>query len=94
MLDDHTKENSMETKNVSDKIYNMATEGRDLKIKMPDYLREQYKTYWSGMMPDNFAKCKDRKEYTTKLTEFDKKMRKEYPEYFRKVVELKGKIVY
>jgi hypothetical protein len=84
----------METTNVSDKIYNMTTEGKNLRIKMPDYLREQYKTYWSGMPPELFAKNKDRKEYTTKLIEFDKKMRKEYPEYFRKVVERRGIIIY
>ena len=83
----------METK-VSDKIYNMATEGRDLKIKMPDYLREQYKTYGSGLTPDNFSRCEGKAEYVKKLTEFDKKMRKEYPDYFRKVVEEKGRIIY
>ena len=80
--------------NVSDKIYNMATEGRDLKIKMPDYLREQYKTYGSGLTPDNFSRCEGKAEYVKKLTEFDKKMRKEYPDYFRKVVEEKGRIIY
>ena len=52
----------METQKVSDKIYTMATEGRDLKMKMPDYLREQYKTYGSGMTPDNFAKCEGKAE--------------------------------
>ena len=83
----------METK-VSDKIYNMATEGRDLKMKMPDYLREQYKTYGSGLTPDNFSRCEGKAEYVKKLTEFDKKMRKEYPDYFRKVVEEKGRIIY
>ena len=83
----------METK-VSDKIYNMATEGRDLKIKMPDYLREQYKTYGSGLTPDNFSRCEGKAEYVKKLTEFDKKMKKEYPDYFRKVVEEKGRIIY
>ena len=83
----------METK-VSDKIYNMATEGRDLKIKMPDYLREQYKTYGSGLTPDNFSRCEGKAEYVKKLSEFDKKMRKEYPDYFRKVVEEKGRIIY
>ena len=83
----------METK-VSDKIYNMATEGRDLKIKMPDYLREQYKTYGSGLTPDNFSRCEGKADYVKKLTEFDKKMRKEYPDYFRKVVEEKGRIIY
>ena len=83
----------METK-VSDKIYNMAIEGRDLKIKMPDYLREQYKTYGSGLTPDNFSRCEGKAEYVKKLTEFDKKMRKEYPDYFRKVVEEKGRIIY
>ena len=77
----------METQKVSDKIYTMATEGRDLKMKMPDYLREQYKTYGSGMTPDNFAKCEGK-------AEFDKKMRKEYPNYFRIVVEEKSRIVY
>ena len=80
--------------NVSDKIYNMATEGRDLKMKMPDYLREQYKTYGSGLTPDNFSRCEGKAEYVKKLTEFDKKMRKEYPDYFRKVVEEKGRIIY
>ena len=84
----------METQKVSDKIYNMATEGRDLKIKMPDYLREQYKTYGSGLTPDNFSRCEGKAEYVKKLTEFDKKMRKEYPDYFRKVVEEKGRIIY
>ena len=84
----------METTNVSDKIYNMTTEGKNLRIKMPDYLREQYKTYWSGMPPELFAKNKDRKEYTTKLIEFDKKMRKEYPDCFRNVVERRGIIIY
>ena len=83
----------METK-VSDKIYNMATEVRDLKIKMPDYLREQYKTYGSGLTPDNFSRCEGKADYVKKLTEFDKKMRKEYPDYFRKVVEEKGRIIY
>ena len=83
----------MDTK-VSDKIYNMATEGRDLKIKMPDYLREQYKTYGSGLTPDNFSRCEGKADYVKKLTEFDKKMRKEYPDYFRKVVEEKGRIIY
>ena len=83
----------METK-VSDKIYNMAIEGRDLKMKMPDYLREQYKTYGSGLTPDNFSRCEGKAEYVKKLTEFDKKMRKEYPDYFRKVVEEKGRIIY
>ena len=83
----------METK-VSDKIYNMAIEGRDLKIKMPDYLREQYKTYGSGLTPDNFSRCEGKAEYVKKLSEFDKKMRKEYPDYFRKVVEEKGRIIY
>ena len=83
----------METK-VSDKIYNMATEGRDLKMKMPDYLREQYKTYGSGLTPDNFSRCEGKAEYVKKLSEFDKKMRKEYPDYFRKVVEEKGRIIY
>ena len=83
----------METK-VSDKIYNMATEGRDLKMKMPDYLREQYKTYGSGLTPDNFSRCEGKADYVKKLTEFDKKMRKEYPDYFRKVVEEKGRIIY
>ena len=80
--------------NVSDKIYNMASEGRDLKMKMPDYLREQYKTYGSGLTPDNFSRCEGKAEYVKKLTEFDKKMRKEYPDYFRKVVEEKGRIIY
>ena len=80
--------------NVSDKIYNMATEGRDLKMKMPDYLREQYKTYGSGLTPDNFSRCEGKAEYVKKLSEFDKKMRKEYPDYFRKVVEEKGRIIY
>ena len=80
--------------NVSDKIYNMATEGRDLKMKMPDYLREQYKTYGSGLTPDNFSRCEGKADYVKKLTEFDKKMRKEYPDYFRKVVEEKGRIIY
>ena len=80
--------------NVSDKIYNMATEGRGLRIKMPDYLREQYKTYGSGLTPDNFSRCEGKAEYVKKLTEFDKKMRKEYPDYFRKVVEEKGRIIY
>ena len=84
----------METQKVSDKIYNMATEGRDLKMKMPDYLREQYKTYGSGLTPDNFSRCEGKAEYVKKLTEFDKKMRKEYPDYFRKVVEEKGRIIY
>ena len=84
----------METQKVSDKIYNMATEGRDLKMKMPDYLREQYKTYGSGLTPDNFSRCEGKAEYVKKLTEFDKKMRKEYPDYFRKVVEEKGGIIY
>ena len=83
----------MDTK-VSDKIYNMATEGRDLKMKMPDYLREQYKTYGSGLTPDNFSRCEGKADYVKKLTEFDKKMRKEYPDYFRKVVEEKGRIIY
>ena len=83
----------MDTK-VSDKIYNMATEGRDLKMKMPDYLREQYKTYGSGLTPDNFSRCEGKAEYVKKLSEFDKKMRKEYPDYFRKVVEEKGRIIY
>ena len=83
----------METK-VSDKIYNMAIEGRDLRMKMPDYLREQYKTYGSGLTPDNFSRCEGKAEYVKKLTEFDKKMRKEYPDYFRKVVEEKGRIIY
>ena len=83
----------MDTK-VSDKIYNMATEGRDLKIKMPDYLREQYKTYGSGLTPDNFSRCEGKADYVKKLAEFDKKMRKEYPDYFRKVVEEKGRIIY
>ena len=80
--------------NVSDKIYNMATEGRDLKMKMPDYVREQYKTYGSGLTPDNFSRCEGKAEYVKKLSEFDKKMRKEYPDYFRKVVEEKGRIIY
>ena len=80
--------------NVSDKIYNMASEGRDLKMKMPDYLREQYKTYGSGLTPDNFSRCEGKADYVKKLTEFDKKMRKEYPDYFRKVVEEKGRIIY
>ena len=80
--------------NVSDKIYNMATEGRGLRIKMPDYLREQYKTYGSGLTPDNFSRCEGKADYVKKLTEFDKKMRKEYPDYFRKVVEEKGRIIY
>ena len=80
--------------NVSDKIYNMATEGRGLRIKMPDYLREQYKTYGSGLTPDNFSRCEGKAEYVKKLSEFDKKMRKEYPDYFRKVVEEKGRIIY
>ena len=80
--------------NVSDKIYNMASEGRDLKMKMPDYLREQYKTYGSGLTPDNFSRCEGKAEYVKKLSEFDKKMRKEYPDYFRKVVEEKGRIIY
>jgi cysteinyl-tRNA synthetase len=80
--------------NVSDKIYNMATEGKDLRTKMPDYLREQYKTYSSGLSPDNFSKSPDKAEYVKKLAEFDKKMRKEYPDYFRKVVEIKGVIQY
>ena len=80
--------------NVSDKIYNMATEGRDLKMKMPDYLREQYKTYGSGLTPDNFSRCEGKADYVKKLSEFDKKMRKEYPDYFRKVVEEKGRIIY
>ena len=84
----------MEAQKVSDKIYNMATEGRDLKMKMPDYLREQYKTYGSGLTPDNFSRCEGKAEYVKKLTEFDKKMRKEYPDYFRKVVEEKGRIIY
>jgi len=84
----------METQKVSDKIYNMATEGRDLKMKMPDYLREQYKTYGSGLTPDNFSKCEGKADYVKKLAEFDKKMRKEYPDYFRKVVEEKGRIIY
>ena len=84
----------METQKVSDKIYDMASEGRDLKMKMPDYLREQYKTYGSGMTPDKFAKCEGKAEYVKKLTEFDKKMKKEYPDYFRKVVEEKGRIIY
>ena len=83
----------MDTK-VSDKIYNMATEGRDLKMKMPDYLREQYKTYGSGLTPDNFSRCEGKADYVKKLSEFDKKMRKEYPDYFRKVVEEKGRIIY
>ena len=83
----------METK-VSDKIYNMATEGRDLKMKMPDYLREQYKTYGSGLTPDNFSRCEGKADYVKKLSEFDRKMRKEYPDYFRKVVEEKGRIIY
>ena len=83
----------METK-VSDKIYNMAIEGRDLRMKMPDYLREQYKTYGSGLTPDNFSRCEGKADYVKKLTEFDKKMRKEYPDYFRKVVEEKGRIIY
>ena len=80
--------------NVSDKIYNMASEGRDLKMKMPDYLREQYKTYGSGLTPDNFSRCEGKADYVKKLSEFDKKMRKEYPDYFRKVVEEKGRIIY
>ena len=80
--------------NVSDKIYNMTTEGRGLRIKMPDYLREQYKTYGSGLTPDNFSRCEGKADYVKKLTEFDKKMRKEYPDYFRKVVEEKGRIIY
>ena len=80
--------------NVSDKIYNMTTEGRGLRIKMPDYLREQYKTYGSGLTPDNFSRCEGKAEYVKKLAEFDKKMRKEYPDYFRKVVEEKGRIIY
>ena len=84
----------MEAQKVSDKIYNMATEGRDLKMKMPDYLREQYKTYGSGLTPDNFSRCEGKADYVKKLTEFDKKMRKEYPDYFRKVVEEKGRIIY
>jgi uncharacterized protein (DUF2235 family) len=80
--------------NVSDKLYDMTTEGRGLRIKMPDYLREQYKTYGSGLTPDNFAKSPDKAEYIKKLTEFDKKMKKQYPDYFRKVVERKGIIQY
>ena len=80
--------------NVSDKLYDMTTEGRGLRIKMPDYLREQYKTYGSGLSPDNFSKCEGKAEYVKKLTEFDKKMRKQYPDYFRKVVERKGIIQY
>jgi len=84
----------METQKVSDKIYNMASEGRDLKMKMPDYLREQYKTYGSGLTPDNFSRCEGKADYVKKLSEFDKKMRKEYPDYFRKVVEEKGRIIY
>ena len=80
--------------NVSDKIYNMASEGRGLRIKMPDYLREQYKTYGSGLTPDNFSRCEGKADYVKKLSEFDKKMRKEYPDYFRKVVEEKGRIIY
>ena len=80
--------------NVSDKLYDMTTEGRGLRIKMPDYLREQYKTYGSGLSPDNFSKCEGKAEYVKKLTEFDKKKRKQYPDYFRKVVECKGIIQY
>lgn len=84
----------METKKVSDKIYNMATEGKGLRIKMPDYLREQYKTYGSGLTPDGFAKHPNKAEYIKNLAEFDKKMRKEYPQYFRKVVEVRGVVIY
>ena len=80
--------------NVSDKIYDMETEGRDLRIKMPDYLREQYKTYSSGLSPDNFSKSPNKAEYIKKLAEFEKTMRKQYPEYFRKVVEVRGIIQY
>jgi len=79
---------------VSDKIYNMATEGANLRIKMPDYLREQYKTYSSGLPPESFAKCKNKAEYIKNLADFSAKMRKQYPDYFRKVVVEKGVVVY
>lgn len=79
---------------VSDKIYDMKTEGKNLRIKMPSYLREQYKTYGSGMPPDSFSKSKDKTEYIKKLAEFSTKMKKEYPNYFRKVVVVKGKVIY
>ena len=79
---------------VSDKIYNMATEGANLRIKMPDYLREQYKTYGSGLAPDSFSKSKDKMKYVKNLAEFTGTMKKKYPDYFRKVVVQKGRIVY
>jgi hypothetical protein len=79
---------------VSDKIYDMKTEGKNLRIKMPDYLREQYKTYGSGLAPESFSKSKDRVEYIKNLTEFSVKMRKQYPDYFRKVVVEKGVVKY
>jgi hypothetical protein len=79
---------------VSDKIYNMATEGANLRIKMPDYLREQYKTYSSGLPPESFSKSKDKMKYIKNLAEFTGTMKKKYPDYFRKVVVEKGVIKY
>jgi len=79
---------------VSDKIYDMKTEGTNLRIKMPDYLREQYKTYGSGLSPDSFAKSRDKAEYIKNLADFNAKMKKQYPDYFRQVVMVRGKIVY
>ena len=79
---------------VSDKIYDMKTESANLRIKMPDYLREQYKTYGSGLAPESFSKSKDRVEYIKNLTEISVNMRKQYPDYFRKVVVEKGVVKY
>ena len=79
---------------VSDKIYDMKTESANLRIKMPDYLREQYKTYGSGLAPESFAKSKDRVEYIKNLADFSTKMKKQYPDYFRKIVVVRGKVIY
>jgi len=82
------------SKEVSDKIYDMKTEGANLRIKMPDYLREQYKTYGSGLAPDSFSKSKDKMKYIKNLAEFTGTMKKKYPEYFRKVVSERGVVIY
>jgi hypothetical protein len=82
------------SKEVSDKIYDMKTEGANLRIKMPDYLREQYKTYSSGLPPESFSKSKDKLTYVKNLAEFSAKMRKQYPDYFRKVVSERGVVIY
>ena len=84
----------MEVQNVSDKIYNMATEGKNLRIKMPDAIREQFKPYWSGLTPENFNKSKDRLEYSKKLTEFTNNIKKLYPQHFRKIVKVRDRIIY